>query len=98
MATANAFEPDRLKARRTANAEPDIKFDAPRESAYEMISVPAALECVLSHTESGIEAAGKGNGNHTSVVPLMEALDRILAHDVVAVEPFPPFRASIMVH
>ncbi len=76
-------EPDRLQSRRA-----DTKSGA-RESPFEMISVPSALECVLSH-------AAAGSAGNAESVPLASALDRILASDVTATEPFPPFRASVM--
>eukprot|EP00742_Colponemidia_sp_Colp-10_P003227 GILJ01003437.1.p1 GENE.GILJ01003437.1~~GILJ01003437.1.p1 ORF type:complete len:729 (-),score=124.40 GILJ01003437.1:35-2137(-) len=57
-----------------------------RESPFPMVPVPQALDMVLSHAATlGCEE-----------VPLQDAYGRILAEDVIAREPFPPFRASTM--
>lgn len=54
-------------------------------SAYRMVSVAEALATVLAQT-SPLPAAR---------VPLAAALGLVLAEDVVAAEPQPPFRASV---
>jgi len=55
-------------------------------SDYDMVPVEAAVRCVLE------QAAPLA----VVTVPLSEALDRIVADDIVSTNPFPPFRASIM--
>ncbi|MBI3943389.1 MAG: molybdopterin molybdotransferase MoeA [Chloroflexi bacterium] len=54
------------------------------ESKYPMISVAEALEIILSRTEMLAPVA----------LPFQQALGRVLAEDVVARQPFPPFAAS----
>ncbi|MCB0131063.1 MAG: molybdopterin molybdotransferase MoeA [Caldilineaceae bacterium] len=55
------------------------------ESTYPMLPVAAALEIVLA------QAAPLP----VETVPVRDAVGRILAHDVIAQEPLPPFPASI---
>lgn len=55
------------------------------ESTYPMLPVAAALEIVLAQAVP----------LPVETVPVRDAVGRILAHDVVAQEPLPPFPASI---
>ncbi len=55
------------------------------ESTYAMLSVPEALGVVLAHTEQ-MEAV---------TVPLRQALGSVLAAEISAHDPLPPFAASI---
>ncbi|KAM3567780.1 hypothetical protein VYU27_010080, partial [Nannochloropsis oceanica] len=57
-----------------------------RKSAWPMISVDDALTIVLQHTHAALPVQ----------VPLQEALGCVLAEDIVAREPQPPFAAAIM--
>lgn len=51
-----------------------------------MIEVDAALQIILSESKANIER---------EEIDFEEALNRVLAEDVYATEPVPPFRASI---
>ncbi len=55
------------------------------ESPYPMLPVPDALKVVLSHAEQ----------LRPTVVGLEDALGLILAKDITALEPLPPFSASV---
>lgn len=57
----------------------------PRKSPYPMISVSQATEIVLSHAEKG----------SIKTLPMHEALGFVLAEDIFAKDPLPPFPASI---
>lgn len=57
----------------------------PRKSPYPMISVSEALEIILSHAD---QCTNK-------VVPMQDALGFVLAQDIIANDPLPPFPASI---
>ncbi len=61
--------------------------DRHRKSPYDMISVDCAQAIVLDHC-GRIE-------KETIVVGFQDALGRVLAKDVFALDPLPPFRASI---
>jgi len=52
-----------------------------------MMAMPDALNAVSSRSNFTIG---------TETVPLLEALGRVAAEDVVAREPLPPFDAAIM--
>ncbi|KAG7165820.1 Gephyrin-like [Homarus americanus] len=57
----------------------------PRKSPYPMISVSEALSTVLSHAE---QCANK-------TLPMQESLGFVLAQNIIAKDPLPPFPASI---
>ena len=59
----------------------------PPAAGFAMISIPEAQRIVLQHTQV----------TQPREVGLQDALGRVLAHDVHAQEPLPPFPASIKV-
>lgn len=56
-------------------------------ASYGMLPVPQALDIVLQHTEP----------LPSVTTTLAQAAGKILTHDVVALDPVPPFRASVKV-
>lgn len=59
---------------------------ARRTSSYDLLSVEDALNIILKHSFT----------LPPQKCPLIDADGKILAHDVFAKDPLPPFRASIM--
>ena len=58
-----------------------------RESRFPMVPVNESLICVLGHV----------NTLDVITMQLQDVLNYSLAQTIVAPEPFPPFRASVMV-
>ena len=71
----------------------DVVHDAgdvasrPRKSPFPMITVKEAQDIVLKHV--------KGVNLQVETVDFLQAIDRVIAEDVKAVDPLPPFPASI---
>lgn len=57
-----------------------------RSSPYPLVQVPEAQNLVFSHCPQG---------ELTEIVDITQALNRVLAEDVYAKDPLPPFNASI---
>lgn len=64
----------------------DTPAQRERKSHYPMISVEEAIEIIFSYCPPTSE---------TEVVKIENALNRVLAEDVYAEDPLPPFPASI---
>lgn len=64
----------------------DVPAQRERESPYPMISVEEAVQIIFSHCPPT---------SQTEVVEVENALNRVLAEDVYAKDPLPPFPASI---
>jgi gephyrin len=74
----------------TTASAPVLAGAMARESSYPMVPMVDAMRILL--TECGRAAAA-----HPIVrVPLAQAVDMVLAENIIATEPFPPFRASVM--
>ena len=63
--------------------------DGPRtpEAGYKWVSIPEAQQTILAETAALAQVS----------VPLAQATGKVLASDVIAREPLPPFPASIKV-
>jgi molybdopterin biosynthesis enzyme len=57
-------------------------------AAYKMVSIPFAQHAALDSVSGPLPSSA-------AVVPLQQALGRVLAEDLVATSPLPPFAASI---